>query len=242
GYIYAQKNDQLFVNLFISSNVSLKIQNKEVDIIQQNNYPWDGDLKFTVNPKSSLYFSMLVRIPGWAQNEAIPSDLYTFKNNSDSKVAITVNGKTVDHTIENGYAVLNRTWKKNDVIEVKLPMEVRRVIANRNVKNDIGKIALQRGPVMYCAEWVDNNGKTSNIVMPAETNFTTEYKPDLLNGIEILKAKVPVVLIDANGENLHTETQSFTAIPYYAWANRGKGEMMIWLPEKVKDIDLVSNE
>lgn len=242
GYIYAQKNDQLFVNLFISSNVSLKIQNKEIDIVQQNNYPWDGNLKFTVNPKSSVAFSMLVRIPGWAQNEAIPSDLYTFKNNSDNKIAITVNGKTVDYIIENGYAVLNRTWKKNDVIEVNLPMEVRRVIANKNIKNDIGKVALQRGPVIYCAEWVDNNGKASNIVIPSDTKFTTEYKPDLLNGIEILKANVPAVLIDSNGENLHTEKQSFMAIPYYAWANRGKGEMMIWFPEKVKDIDLVTNE
>jgi len=242
GYVYAQKNDQLFVNLFVSSNVSLNIQNKKVDIIQQNNYPWNGDLKFIVIPKSSFAFSMLMRIPGWAQNEAMPSDLYSFKTNSDKKTIITINGKEVDYEIKNGYAVLNRTWKKNDIIRVNLQMEVRRVVANKNIKNDIGKVALQRGPIIYCAEWIDNNGKASNIVIPANTAFTTEYKPALLNGVEIVKANVPAVLIDSNGENLHTEKQPFVAIPYYAWANRGKGEMMIWFPEQVKDIDLVSNE
>jgi DUF1680 family protein len=242
GYVYAQKDDKLFVNLFISSNVSLNIQNKKVDIVQQNNYPWNGDLKFIVNPTSPFAFSMLVRIPGWAQNEAMPSDLYSFQTNSDKKTIITINGKEVDYEIKNGYAVLNRTWKKNDIIQVNLPMEVRRVVANQNIKNDIGKVALQRGPVIYCAEWVDNNGKISNIVMPANTTFTTEYKRTLLNGVEIVKANVPAVLIDANGENLHTEKQPFVAIPYYAWANRGKGEMMIWFPEQVKDVDLVSNE
>jgi DUF1680 family protein len=131
---------------------------------------------------------------------------------------------------------------KNDLIEVNLPMEVRRVVANTNVKNDIGKVALQRGPIMYCAEWIDNNGKAANIVIPSNVGFKAEYNSDLLNGIEILKANVPAVLIDENGENLHTEKQNFTAIPYYAWANRGKGEMIIWFPEKIKDIDLVSNE
>lgn len=242
GYVYAQKDDKLFVNLFMSSHVSLRILNKQVEITQENNYPWDGDLKFTVNPKSSLTFSMLVRIPGWAQNEAIPSNLYNFQNNSDKKTVITVNGKAIDYKIENGYATLNRKWKRGDVIRVNLPMEVRKVVANNNVKNDIGKIALQRGPVMYCAEWIDNNGKASNIIIPPNTTFANEYRADLLNGVEILKADVPAILIDPKGENLHTEKQHFMAIPYYAWANRGKGEMMIWFPEKIKDIDLVSNE
>ncbi len=176
GYIYAQKDDRVYANLFISSNVNLKVENKEVAITQQNNYPWNGDLKFIVNPKSSFDFSMLIRIPGWAQNEAMPSDLYSFENNSVEKVSITVNGKEVSYQMQNGYAVLNRKWKKNDVIEVKLPMEVRRVIANLKVKNDIGKVALQRGPIMYCAEWVDNNGKASNIVMPANTEFQSELQ------------------------------------------------------------------
>ncbi|HEY5465002.1 MAG TPA: glycoside hydrolase family 127 protein [Hanamia sp.] len=242
GYIYAQKDNNIYANLFISGNATLNLSGKSVEIIQQNNYPWDGDLKFVVNPKSSFDFTMLIRIPGWARNEAMPSDLYKFNGASDKKTIITINGKEVDYTIEKGYAVLNRKWKKNDVIEVKLPMEVRKVVANTNVKSDIGKVALQRGPIMYCAEWIDNNGKASNIIMPVNTTFTTEFRPDLLNGIEVLKANVPAVVIGNSGETIQTKNQKFMAIPYYAWANRGKGEMMLWFPEKIKDIDIVTSE
>jgi DUF1680 family protein len=242
GYIYAQKDNNIYANLFISGNATLNISGKPVEIVQQNNYPWDGDLKFTVNPKSSFDFSMLIRIPGWARNVAMPSDLYAFNSNSDEKVIISINGKEVDYNIENGYAILNRKWKKNDIIEVKLPMEVRKVVANSNIKSDIGKVALQRGPIMYCAEWIDNDGKASNLVMPVNTTFTTEFKPELLNGIEVLKSTVPAVVIENKGEVIRTKDQNFIAIPYYAWANRGKGEMMMWFPEKVKDIDILASE
>ena len=92
---------------------------------------------------------------------------------------------------------------------------------------------------MYCAEWPDNNGKTSNIIIPANATFTSEFKPDLLNGITILKTEVPAFVINSN-ESISTVKQSFTAIPYYSWANRGKGEMMVWFPEQVKDIDLLA--
>jgi len=242
GYVYAQKDDKLFVNLFIASSASLNVLSKQVDIVQQNNYPWGGDLKFTITPKSPLVFSMMIRIPGWARNEAIPSDRYSFKNSVNEKVTITINGKPVDYNTENGYAVLNRTWNKNDMVEVKLPMEVKRVVANENVKSDISKVALQRGPVIYCTEWVDNNGKAANLVLPVNATFTTEYKADLLNGVTVLKSNVPAVIVDEKGENVNTITQPFTAIPYYTWANRGKGEMMVWFPEKVKEVDLIATE
>ena len=240
GYVYAQQNDKLYANLFIAGTTALKINGKEVSIIQQNNYPWDGDLKFIIKPKSAFDFSMLIRIPGWARNEAMPSDLYSFYNNSDQKTIITINGKEVNCPIENGYAILNRKWKKNDMIEVRLPMEVKKVVANNNVKSDVGRVALQRGPIMYCAEWVDNNGKAANIVMPVNTQLQASFNPDLLNGIEVLKANVPAVVIEDNGEAIKTQNQNFIAIPYYAWANRGKGEMMMWFPEKVHDVDLIA--
>jgi uncharacterized protein len=238
GYMYAQKNDSLFVNLFINSTTEININNKAVQVIQKNNYPWDGALSFTINPKKNTAFNLLVRIPGWAQNAAIPSTLYKFQTNNGANPVIKVNGKVVEFIIEHGYAVINKTWKKNDVVEVVLPMEVRRVVANENVKDDINKVALQRGPIMYCAEWVDNNGKTSNIIIPNETVFTNEFKPDVLHGIEELKARVPVVVI--NNENISTEIKTFTAIPYYSWANRGKGEMMMWFPVKVTGVDLIA--
>jgi DUF1680 family protein len=221
GYMYAVNEDNLYINLFINSSADLVVRNKPVQVIQQNNYPWDGAMAFTINPKAAAAFNLLVRIPGWAQNKAIPSSLYQFQNTSAEKPVIKVNGVVVDYTISKGYATISRTWKKNDKVEVNLPMEVRRVVANENVKDDIGKVALQRGPLMYCAEWVDNNGKTSNIIIPANTTFTSEYKPDLLNGVTILKAEVPAVVIN-NNESIATVKQSFTAIPYYSWPTGAK--------------------
>jgi len=245
GYVYAQKDDKLFVNLFINGTSTMKLMGKDIAVEQQNNYPWNGDLKFIVNTNKSTDFSMLVRIPGWARGQAMPSDLYTFKNNMriQSMIPITVNGQPVAYEMENGYAVIKRAWKKNDVVEVKLPMDVERVVANENVKDDIGKVALQRGPLMYCAEWPDNGGRAANFVLPDAITFTTEFKADMLNGVEIIKAdNVPAVEVDANGQSIQTVKKPFVAIPYYAWANRGKGEMMIWFPEKIKDVDIIAME
>jgi len=242
GYVYAQKEDKVFVNLFVNSDASLDILGKKVEIAQQNNYPWDGDLKFVISPAKALDFSLLMRIPGWARNSVIPSDLYSFETNSDKKVVIKINGAETEYAIENGYAVLKKKWKKGDVVELSLPMEVRRVIANDKVKNDAGKIALQRGPLIYCAEWKDNDGKASNIIIPENAVFTAEFKPDLLNGVTILKSEVPAIAIDNNGLQLTTTKKTFTAIPYYAWANRGKGEMTVWFPVRIKEVEIWPGE
>lgn len=240
GYMYAQKDDNLFVNLFINSNADVLVQNNPVQITQKNNYPWDGALQFQVNPKKSASFNLLLRIPGWANNQAIPSDLYRFESNSDAKPVIKVNGQPYEYEVRNDYATISRKWEKNDVVELTLPMEVRRVVASENIKEDIGKVALQRGPLIYCAEWADNNGKVANMILPQGARFTTEFKPGLLNGVTVIKTEVPAYVI-SNNESLATVKQPFTAIPYYSWANRGKGEMMVWFPEQLKDIDLVSN-
>ncbi len=245
GYVYAQKDDKLFVNLFINGTSTMKLMGKDIAVEQQNNYPWNGNLKFIVNTNKSADFSMLVRIPGWARGQAMPTDLYTFKNKMriQSMIPITVNGQPVAYEMENGYAVIKRTWKKNDVVEVKLPMDVERVVANENVKDDIGKVALQRGPLMYCTEWPDNGGRAANFVLPDAITFTTEFKADMLNGVEIIKAdNVPAVEVDPNGQSIQTVKKPFVAIPYYAWANRGRGEMMIWFPEKIKDVDIIAME
>ena len=242
GYVYAQNGSNLYVNLFVNSTSNLKVNNSDVVVEQQNNYPWSGDLKFIVSPKKSASFNLMVRIPGWAQNEAVPSDLYQFENNTSAKPQIKINGKAVDYTIEKGYAVLNRTWKKGDAVEVALPMDVKRVVANEKIKEDIGKVAIQRGPLMYCAEWPDNGGKVSNIIVPQSATFTSEFKPSLLNGVMVLKSNVPAVEIGKNGLSVTTVNQPFTAIPYYAWAHRGEGEMMVWFPEKIKDLDLVTTD
>ena len=224
------KDDNLYVNLFINSNTTLNVHNKPVRIVQQNNYPWDGALKFTVLPKGTDAFNLMIRIPGWAQNEAMPSDLYTFTNNSDKKVVIKVNGQPILFTIDKGYAVVKKSWKKNDVVEVNLPMEVRKVIANEKVKDDIGKIALQRGPIIYCAEWVDNNNKVSNIVIPPSTVFSTEFEAGLLGGVTVVKSNVPVIEIGKDGLTVSTVNQTFYSYTLLCMGQQGERRNVSMVP------------
>jgi hypothetical protein len=240
GYIYAEKGNAVYVNLFISGTGNFTVDNKAVKITQQNNYPWDGDLLFTVEPIKTMEMELKVRIPGWAQNEAIPSDLYSYDKKSIQGVEIKVNGMPVNYQVEKGYAVLNRKWKKHDKVEMILPMDVRRVVANTNIPDDNGKVALQRGPIMYCAEWKDNNGLAGNLIVPENAVFKPEYEANLLNGVTVLKAAIKSINIDASGQNVSTADATLTAIPYYAWANRGKGEMVVWFPQQVKYVDLVT--
>ena len=241
GYVYAQKGKSLYANLFVSSQADLTVNQQRVRLTQQNNYPWAGDLKFTVDPaRPTADFDLLVRIPGWARDEALPSSLYTFEQPSAARATIKINGKNVAYQLQNGYAVLSRKWHRHDVVDVSLPLAVRRVHANPLVKDDLGKVALQRGPLIYCAEWADNNGKTSNILVPRGTPFAASYQPQLLQGITTLTATVPVVVLAGSGTSVSTTPRTLVAIPYYAWANRGRGEMTVWFPEKLTSLDLLS--
>ncbi|MDR3697656.1 glycoside hydrolase family 127 protein [Mucilaginibacter sp.] len=240
GYMYAENGSDVYVNLFISGTASLMVNNKAVTITQQNNYPWQGALAFTIDPASATEMNLRIRIPGWAQNQAIPSDLYTYEQSSTTQIEIKVNGKPVDYQIVKGYAVVSKKWKKNDKVELTLPMNVQRVMANKALPEDSAKVALQRGPVMYCAEWKDNGGKATNIIIPKNTVFDAAFEPSLLNGVMVLKANVKSVNIDVANQTISTENKTMTAIPYYAWANRGKGEMTVWFPEQVKAVELLT--
>ncbi len=240
GYIYAQNGKDVYVNLFISGSGDMKVNNKDLRITQQNNYPWDGALAFTIDPAGSMDLNLKIRVPGWAQNQAVPSDLYSYPTPLNKKVTVKLNGKPVDYQMQNGYAVISKKWEKGDKVEMNLPMDVQRVVATDKLTEDAGKIALQRGPIMYCAEWKDNDGKASNIIIPQNTTFTTAYNADLLNGVTVLKGDVKTVKVDADGQNISTTNKTMTAIPYYSWANRGKGEMTIWFPQQVKYIELIT--
>lgn len=240
GYIYAQKKDIIYVNLFISGTASLQVNNQNIQIKQENNYPWDGNLKFTILTEQASAFNVQIRIPGWATNNAIPNNLYHFSNRSNAKIAIHVNGKPAEFQIQNGYAILNRVWNKNDQIEVELPMETRRVISDSLIIDNIGKTSIQRGPLMYCAEWIDNAGNTSNIILPKTASFTSAFNPKLLNGVIVLKSQASQIEISSNGLEIKTQSKPFTAIPYYAWANRGKGEMTVWIPEKITATEIIT--
>jgi DUF1680 family protein len=233
GYVYAQQGDTLYINLFVGSTAEIKMDNGHTAmLVQETRYPWDGAVRMTVVPDTSGSFTINVRVPGWARNEAMPGDLYRFLDKSDEPAVLKVNGKPFPIKLERGYASLNRKWVKGDVIELNLPMPVRRVVASEQVAADRGRVALQRGPLVYCAEWPDNpNGRVRNLVLPDSGPLTAEFKPGLLNGVEIIKSKAIGLAYDENGKLTRSE-QDFTAIPYYAWANRGRGQMIVWIPNK----------
>lgn len=239
GYMYARKSADIYINLFATSSVELLVNGTPVAIEQQNNYPWDGDLRFTILTANPNTFSLRIRIPGWALNAAIPSDLYTYESSMQNKPVITINGKETQYEIQQGYAVLTRNWKKGDQVKLILPMDVKKVRCTDKVPGNIGKVSVQRGPLMYCAEWTDNNGQAANIVLSPGAAFTPAYNASLLNGVMQIKTESPVVIVKDN-VTVMTEKRPVTLIPYYAWANRGKGEMMVWFPERIKDLEILS--
>ncbi|ACU64632.1 glycoside hydrolase family 127 protein [Chitinophaga pinensis] len=238
GYIYAQKARDVYVNLFISSTANIQVEKQKVKIVQTNNYPWNGDLRFNIEPAAATEFTLKLRVPGWARQEAIPGGLYHFRDQDQHKVVIKVNGQPVDYQLEQGYAVIKRKWNKKDVVEMQLPMDTHEVLADNKIKDDIGKVAIQRGPLMYCAEWKDNNGRTSNLILPA--TLQPEERKDLLNGIVVLKGEGKSVNVDVQQQQVNTTSRQITLIPYYAWANRGEGEMNVWFPAKIADIDILA--
>lgn len=231
GYVYAQHDDKLYVNLFVGSTSEIKMDNgRTIKVAQDTNYPWDGAVKITIDPDKSGQLTVNVRIPGWARNEAVPSDLYHFAEPAKAPAVIKVNGKSVPLDLDKGYVALNRVWKKGDVIDLTLPMPVRRVVAKDQVGADRGRIALQRGPIVYCAEWPDNpEGHVRNLVLPDTAQLSTEFQPALLKGVTVLKSKATALSLDVQG-GLIKKDQDFIAIPYFSWANRGRGEMLVWLP------------
>jgi DUF1680 family protein len=240
GYMYAQKGHDLFINLFISSTARLMIDDQPMQVVQKNDYPWNGLLSFTLLPESPRQLTLKIRVPGWARGEAIPSTLYAFEQNGASAPAasnpgalrasanppaeIRVNGKPVTYTVENGYAILAREWRKGDQVTMNLPMPFQKVVANPALAEDAGKLAIQRGPLMYCAEWKDNGGKVSGLEIPENIQWALQTRPELLGGVTVLTGQALQRDSSANG----LKPATVTLIPYYAWANRGKGEMTVW--------------
>ena len=233
GYAYAQRGRDIYVNLFIGGQADLTVGDDPVALKTETRYPWDGKVRITVEPGKTGEFAILVRIPGWAAGQAWCTDLYAFADDVRGRPRVTVNGQVVRGRPENGYARLNRRWNSGDVIELDLPMPVRRVVSHPRVQANVGRVALQRGPIVYCAEWPDNDGAVDNILLPDTVQLTAEHRGDLLGGVTVLTGKVPAVH-SAGGKD-YTVAQPFTAIPYYAWAHRGKGPMAVWLTRRTGD-------
>jgi uncharacterized protein len=230
GYVYAQQGDTIYVNLFANGRGEISLQDgRTVKLSQETRYPWDGTVRITVSPGEPETFGLRVRIPGWARNEAVPSDLYRFADAHHEPVALRVNGTDMRVEPTKGYAELRREWKPGDVVELVLPLPVRRVVAHDNVAADRGRVALQRGPIVFAAEWPDNpNHTVRNIVLPGDARLTSEFRADLLNGVQVIKGRAVGLAHDADGQVVRTH-QDFTAIPYATWANRGPGQMIVWL-------------
>jgi DUF1680 family protein len=234
GYIYAVTNRALYVNLFISNEADVSIGKRKIDISQKADFPWEGNVVMTINPEKTTRFDLMVRIPDWARNEAIPGNLYRFVSGNNEKVSLKVNGENMPVKIENGYAVISRRWKHGDSVSIDLPMPVRKVVADERIKDDIGKIAFQRGPVIYCAEWPDNDkGNVRDFVVKKDAEVTTFFNPSLLGGTQVIKTTGYETKRTLDGKVEMMGEEPLTLIPYALWNNRGPGQMMVWIPAGV---------
>ena len=214
GYIYAVRDERLYVNLTIGSQAQLQMSGSEVQITQATHYPWDGDVTLTIDPVQPAQFTLSLRIPGWVSGQPVPGDLYRYLDAAPGDVKVRVNGATITAKEEQGYIHIQRTWQAGDRVELSLPMPVRRVLAHPQVADCRGKVALERGPLVYAAEGIDNGGRALDLVVPDDMPLTAEHRAGLLNGVTVITGN------------------RFMAIPYYAWSHRGVSEMTVWFSRK----------
>ena len=233
GYMYAVQQNILFVNLYCQSTAHVVVEKNKIELKQISAYPWDGKITLVVNPTKTLKLKIKLRIPGWAENKPVPTDLYSYVDQQATRVNVLVNGRIASATQQNGYVTLDRQWKKGDKIELLLPMAVRKVRANKLVKDDVGKIALERGPILYCLEGKDQvDNHVFNKFIPENAEFSCEFSKDLLNGIMLIRGVA--IQTEKNGGVISQKEVAFTAIPYSTWNNRGTNEMAVWMPVKAE--------
>ena len=231
GYVYAVKDDHVFVNLYMANRGELKVKSKKLVLEQETSYPWDGDIRIRV-AQGTLPFTMNLRIPGWVRNEVLPGDLYYYDDKQKLGYTVTVNGEAVGGVLQKGYLQIERKWRKGDVVEIRFDMQPRVVRANEKVTADRGRVAIERGPIVYCAEWPDNDFNVHNILLNQHPSFQVVDKPDLLYGIREITTDAQALSYDAAGK-LAVKDVNLTLIPYYAWAHRGEGDMEVWLPIEI---------
>ena len=232
GYVYAVKDHALYVNLFMSNTVTQKVAGKSVTLSQKTNYPWDGDIEITIG-KTALKEEMTlqIRIPGWVRGKVVPSDLYTYSDNKRLGYTVPVNGNVVQAIdLERGYFSVTRKWKKGDKIQIHFDMQPRIVRANNKVDADRGMVAIERGPLVYCAEHPDNSFDIMGVLMNQEPQFTLGKSEIAGTPVVTLTTDAQTLSFDKQGR-LHTDDQRLTLIPYYAWCHRGSGKMRVWMPQ-----------
>ena len=236
NYIYGYSNSNIWVNLFVGSNTTIPVGDQQVPLIMNTHYPWDGKVELTVTPQKKTRFGFRVRIPGWATGDAVPGGLYAFRDTHAAGITVQLNGKPVQYEMDKGYLVIEREWNKGDQITINIPMDIKRVTSRPEVKANIERVAIQRGPIIYCVEGADNTGRAMNIVLP-KTAFLSAIPQTILSEKVIsIQTEATVLSVSADGQHVQTEKKKITAIPYYTWNNRGPGQMLVWLPEKIVDV------
>ena len=235
GYVYAVKDNNVYVNLFMSNTSTLDVKGKKVTIEQTTEYPWNGDIAIKVGANKAGQWGMKVRIPGWVRNQVVPSNLYEYSDNLRPQYNIEVNGVKVEGKIEaDGYFTINRKWKKGDVVRVHFDMEPRTVRANGMVESDRGFVAIERGPVVYCTEWPDNDFDLMGALINQSPKMVVEdgtlhakHAKEADYYIKVIKTDGQILSFDKSGR-LTTKDVRMTFIPYYAWCHRGSGKMRVW--------------
>lgn len=236
GYMYAVKDNSVYVNLFSDNTSTISVGKGKVVLREKTMYPWNGDVRIDVVSNSAGKFNMKIRIPGWLRNKVVPSDLYFYDDSIKLNYSVSVNGKKVDGQIDNGYLTIDRKWKKGDNIDIHFDMKPRLVKANANVYDDYGRVAVERGPLVYCAEWADNDFDVFHFILNKNTAFTVNDKPKLLGGIKEVTANGLVFTTDDNGK-VSVDNKIITLIPYYAWCHRGPGKMIVWMASGLEVMD-----
>jgi DUF1680 family protein len=229
--LYASRADCLYVNLFVAGAGRTAVQGNVVRVKQQTEYPWDGAVEITVEPDQAEQFALCLRIPGWARDRPVPSDLYHYLNPSGQQATLKLNGEPITPNTDKGFVRIHRKWEKGDTIALNLPMPIRRVVSHEAVEANAGRVALERGPIVYCVESPDNGGQALNLWLPDATDLVSQHCPDLLGGVTVLRGQAMASHRNQD-ESVTTKAVELTAIPYYAWANRGPSEMAVWLPRR----------
>jgi uncharacterized protein len=220
GTIYATQKDSIYINLYMSNSASITLQNNKVEIVQETDYPWEGNVHITVNPEEKATFTLKLRIPGWSRNQVLPGDLYAYLDTPVKNYIIRINNKEYEGELKNGYFDITRKWSAGDQVELILPLEIRRVIANENVADDKGKVAIECGPLVYCAEEIDNDNKVLQLSVPDKVEFHFGRNEGFPDGVHPIIGDI----------RMKREDYKLTLIPYYAWSNRGVGKMQVWFP------------
>jgi len=226
GYIFAQGKDEIYVNLYVSSETSFDINGRKLSLSVDSEMPWGGRSKLTVSAGEGIQANLKLRIPGWAGNRPVPGDLYSYLDKNVEPTRISVNGGTVAQTVDKyGYVSLNRTWKNGDIVEIAFPFGIKKVVANPKVRDDKGRMAIERGPIVYCAEWPDcEGGRVLDLLFDPKDEMKAALEKDFFGGICVINGKAK------NIANPLSAVKPVKLIPYYLWANRGAGEMSVWLP------------